>query len=38
MTGYTTIEHLHFNVKIPIEKYGLKSTEYDFEMKSKLIN
>ena len=23
MTGYTTIEHLHFNVKIPTNKNGL---------------
>ena len=35
MTGFTTIEHLHFNVKIPIEKYGLKSTAYDFENEIK---
>lgn len=31
MTGFTTIEHLHFNVKIPTDKYGLISTEYEFE-------
>ena len=31
MTGYTNVEHLHFNVKIPSEKYGLISTDYDFE-------
>lgn len=31
MTGYTTVEHLHFNVKIPTDRYGLISTEYEFE-------
>ena len=35
MTGYTTIEHLHFNVKIPTDKYGLISTEYEFENEIK---
>jgi len=31
MTGYTTIEHLHFNVKLPTNKNGLISIEYEFE-------
>lgn len=38
MTGYTTIEHLHFNVKIPTEKNGLISTEYKFENAIKANN
>lgn len=35
MTGYTTIEHLHFNVKTPTDKYGLISTKYNFENQIK---
>ncbi len=31
MTGYTTIPHLHFNVKRPDEKEGLISTDIEFE-------
>lgn len=31
MTGFTTIPHLHFNVKIPDEQYGLISTDIQFE-------
>ena len=31
MTGFTTVEHLHFNVKIPSATNGLISTEYTFD-------
>jgi murein DD-endopeptidase MepM/ murein hydrolase activator NlpD len=31
MTGYTTIAHLHFNVKYPTEAHDLVSTDIDFE-------
>jgi murein DD-endopeptidase MepM/ murein hydrolase activator NlpD len=31
MTGYTTIPHLHFNVKKPDAKEGLVSTDIEFE-------
>jgi murein DD-endopeptidase MepM/ murein hydrolase activator NlpD len=31
MTGYTTIPHLHFNVKKPDAKEGLISTDIEFE-------
>lgn len=31
MTGFTTTPHLHFNVKIPSEKYGLISTTIEFD-------
>ncbi len=31
MTGFTTIAHLHFNVKSPSEAHNLVSTEIDFE-------
>jgi murein DD-endopeptidase MepM/ murein hydrolase activator NlpD len=31
MTGFTTTPHLHFNVKIPSEKNGLISTDFEFE-------
>ena len=31
MTGYTTIPHLHFNVKKPDEKEGLISTDIEFK-------
>lgn len=31
LTGYTNIEHLHFNVLQPAAKGGLKSTEIEFE-------
>lgn len=31
MTGYTSIPHLHFNVKKPEEKEGLTSTDIEFE-------
>lgn len=30
-TGFTTMPHLHFNVKIPNDKNGLISTEIEFE-------
>jgi murein DD-endopeptidase MepM/ murein hydrolase activator NlpD len=31
MTGFTTIAHLHFNVKYPTEENDLVSTDIDFE-------
>nr|WP_315169906.1 M23 family metallopeptidase [uncultured Flavobacterium sp.] len=31
MTGFTTTPHLHFNVKIPTNEYGLISTDIEFE-------
>ena len=31
MTGYTSVPHLHFNVKKPDEKDGLLSTDIEFE-------
>lgn len=31
MTGFTTIAHLHFNVKYPTEEYDLVSTDIEFE-------
>lgn len=31
MTGFTTKPHLHFNVKIPTEEYGLISTKIEFD-------
>lgn len=31
MTGFTTIEHLHFSVKIPTVSDGLIATDYEFE-------